>query len=1409
MIRSVSSIPHCGYSHVRIASYALVILLLSSLAARTQENRTTGSVISWGEDVVPYVPIGTSLERIAAGGRHSLALKSNGTVVAWGLNTSGESMVPEDLSGVVAVAAGSSHSLALKSDGTVVAWGGAGQSTVPGNLSGVIAIAAGGLHSLALKSNGTVVAWGSNTSGESMVPENLSGVVAIAAGSSHNLAQKSDGTVIAWGGAGQNTVPGNLSGVIAIAAGGRHSLALKSNGTVVAWGSNTFGESIVPENLSGVVAVAAGSSHSLALKSDGTVVAWGYNTSGQNTVPSQLSGVIELSAGIGYSLALKSDGTLVAWGSNTFGESTVPGSLSGVTAFAAGSSHSLALKSDGTVVAWGLDVDALILPQGLRGVVAVAAGFYHYLALKSDGTVVAWGWNASGQSTVPGTLSGVVAIAAGSSHNLAQKSDGTVIAWGENFHGQCSVPDNLNGVIAVAAGGLHSLALKSDGTVVAWGDNTYGQSTPPENLNGVIAVAAGGRHSLALKSNGTVVAWGSNTSGESMVPENLSGVVAIAAGSSHNLAQKSDGTVIAWGNNRYGQSTVPGNLTGIIGIAAGAAHCLALKSDGTHLSISNVLPSPVPARNVPQWLKLRGAGFNSGSQVILRRSATIGELGLLVVPTERTEYINSNELRIFVTLQGGSWTASVRNPDGKVSKGLGFNVVLPTTQIIAHVQGAVSGNSGQPLANATISAFKSGNGQLIQSANSGADGRFQFNDLPSGAYVFTASKPGYDSQTQLASVWDALAIEFRLPLEKPLVQPEKITELPDRVIPPKAQKGSLKIYYNGDWVSAENAGARDSIKANRNTLVLTHGWNAAIRHWPKNYAQQINAVMSNSGHPINIVGWDWETNAAGPLPPEDDTTGQGYELGRSMYALLGSGYRSQLHFIGHSLGTLANAYAANFLHGQRISRGGEAELRDVASPPWDSQNTHVTLMDEAEIARLISPKLVEKALDEALREVPATLLTGGAEAVVTTVVSKALEHALRAWTTRKSPLPVDFGWADNYVSLFGFNYRDELVTVCLRKSIALSYPAAEVESFLDDFRRLVLERDVKGLAARLIEFVFGPAHSYSWQWYYKTITSNNLFSLTDPLHLGFYSSFEYSLVKPYGFPDVSLDGTFWEQDHASIGEFVLVRVPNPTGFDCNCLVRLLSEPGQILRDFSRDVITGLPAATKVVGNAYLDQFRLTWDFWGGAVNYIGDKALEGSQKVVQLGGDAILRITIQSEVSAGPLRARNAQDTSAVVLPVVVPSRALFLHFDYTVSGDIKDDFVFFGINESNVLTLEGKFIPTNSVQTGRPVEVIGLAGSTNNLVFGLSGGTSTNCTVTVQAIRFILDDPTLGIRYENGQTILSWPANAANWNLEMTSTISEGEWIPPSESPILSEDNYVVRNSLQNRTRFYRLRRD
>jgi len=124
---------------------------------------TTGAVTTFAgaetygsQDGVAKMATGNKITQIAAGGAHSLALTANGTVIAWGDNSSGQCTVPSGLTGVVQIAAGKAHSMAIKSDGSVVAWGNntAGQRTIPTGISYPIQAAAGGAHSLLLLASG-------------------------------------------------------------------------------------------------------------------------------------------------------------------------------------------------------------------------------------------------------------------------------------------------------------------------------------------------------------------------------------------------------------------------------------------------------------------------------------------------------------------------------------------------------------------------------------------------------------------------------------------------------------------------------------------------------------------------------------------------------------------------------------------------------------------------------------------------------------------------------------------------------------------------------------------------------------------------------------------------------------------------------------------------------------------------------------------------------------------------------------------------------------------------------------------------------------------------------------------------------------------------------------------------------
>src|SRR5437588_1067427 len=197
-------------------------------------------VLALGLFAQPVAARATSMTMTPNVGRPTSTVTVNSTSTstpgAWGDNTYGElgdgtlggtrntPVQVNGLSGVTAMAAGWYHSVALKSDGTVWAWGsnldgqlGNGTTTLDSTtpvqvsgLSGVTAIAASFRHSLALKSDGTMWGWGDNTYGDlgdgttftrnsPVQVSGLSGVTAIAAGLWHSLAVESDGSAWAWG----------------------------------------------------------------------------------------------------------------------------------------------------------------------------------------------------------------------------------------------------------------------------------------------------------------------------------------------------------------------------------------------------------------------------------------------------------------------------------------------------------------------------------------------------------------------------------------------------------------------------------------------------------------------------------------------------------------------------------------------------------------------------------------------------------------------------------------------------------------------------------------------------------------------------------------------------------------------------------------------------------------------------------------------------------------------------------------------------------------------------------------------------------------------------------------------------------------------------------------------------------
>ncbi len=295
---------------------------------------------------LPEQILASGVTAVSAGGQHSLIIKTNGSLWAMGFNMWGELGdgtfatsapfgvdLPEQIvaSNVTAIAAGGNHSLFLKSDGSLWAMGennngqlGDGtynNTNLPEQIvtSNVTAIAAGNEFSLFLKSDGSLWAMGYNAQGG-----------------------LGDGTYV------KTNVPVQIvaSNVTAIAAGFEHSLFIKADGSLWGMGAASTGqlggETLVktdhPEEIvdSDVTAIAAGTLHSLFLKSDGSLWAVGYNAYGElgdgsvkeTDIPEQIfpapqppgSAVTGISAGYEHSLFLKSDGSLWAMGDDSYGQ---------------------------------------------------------------------------------------------------------------------------------------------------------------------------------------------------------------------------------------------------------------------------------------------------------------------------------------------------------------------------------------------------------------------------------------------------------------------------------------------------------------------------------------------------------------------------------------------------------------------------------------------------------------------------------------------------------------------------------------------------------------------------------------------------------------------------------------------------------------------------------------------------------------------------------------------------------------------------------------------------------------------------------------------------------------------------------------------------------------------------------
>jgi alpha-tubulin suppressor-like RCC1 family protein len=611
---------------------------------------------------------------IGKGSQHTVGIRTDETLWAWGGNTWGQlgDNTTVDKSTPVQnilldtnwkqAAAGWRHSVALKTDGTLWSWGhgtsgqlGKGDQihrSSPAQIGALTtwkAVACGNYFTVGLTTGGTIWAWGNNTQGAL----GQSDIV-------HRSSPLQIGSNTSWK---------------RIACGGFHVLSIKTDGTLWAWGSNlngrlgdnteTYKSSPVQEISGGTnwKNISAAQWASFGIKMDGTLWSWGHNgdpaggTLGRGDLthrssPAQIGALTnwkDVSGNRDGAIAIRRDGTLWSWGNNTsgqVGDNTVIHRSSPVQTIAGGTDWTYVSQGASSFATFGIRdrfpqraTNGLVTQEYLIDVYPSLSQQFKQAGL--------WGWgdNTNGElgdgsithrsSPVQTIAGGTNWLSGGSSlgHTAVVKSDGTLWSWGRGASGQLG--DNTNGtkksspvqeILAntlwkmVAVGAYHSVALRTNGTIWGWGLNDVGQlginsvankSSPVQEILASTlwkTVSAGGYHSAALRTNGTLWTWGFNgdgqlgnnaggvgTSKSSPVQEVTGGTTwkTLACGGYHTLAIKSDGTLWNWGKNVDGQlgdnsvthrsspvQTTAGGTTWKT-VAGGGYHSIAIKTDGS------------------------------------------------------------------------------------------------------------------------------------------------------------------------------------------------------------------------------------------------------------------------------------------------------------------------------------------------------------------------------------------------------------------------------------------------------------------------------------------------------------------------------------------------------------------------------------------------------------------------------------------------------------------------------------------------------------------------------------------------------------------------------------------------------------------------------------------------------------